>query len=816
MHLDLSMTMTKCFHSSCKKEVPTACLRAISMAIKGEPIAVVMYLQFPKGKGKCSLCDQEEVYIELAICKHGACKSCVMKMYNKSKNGFVKCEYWLCDQRVPEVCLKRVFNDQLLLKIDTNYFDEISKKDDITRKVQINPDDSLDVGSSKALDGQHETDHMETERVIDLLCPSYGERLSCSYCSRMAVIKFSECRHGWCLRCLKFLTKTQKDDKMHCKYCTSCGSIGNVRRFIRNCETDGLLVPSYLKPISGTTSCYLCRKREAILEGTECGHRFCDSCLNLSTRLQMMTSKCPALGCESVEYYQANEKKGKQIAIQPSKCVCCSKMEAADLMTECGHASCKNCIQSIFPCPIKTCKSFIDSATSEFLSKHIISNKGMLFIGKQVKTRDVCCMCSGDQKASKSEEVVQIRRCNHLICTNCLTKLKEKCKGTGISTCPSDGCLELFFIPQMAPSQLQTEDYIGSEENSNPAAILYEKATSSGGAMKVIGKVKSYLFPSLKVDDYRVKQNGLPNLGLSCYKNSVLQVLAETPNFFSMLRSMNTQSKENWTFTLSEILWRVLKESSSKQDIEDWLLRFQVEFASIDNSFVEYTQHDSLSFLTSILSGITDEALRREKEGLDKVIDPTDIFRGTMHDQYTCCNCKKKEHHGESTFFSLPLPTVKTDNPKIGECLYQFFDSEIIKDVFPCSHCKHHTVQKEIQIKKYPDVLVLQLGMIYENMDYFERVQRTPKFWETFAGLSNNIHLGKINKEEFSKYKLYGVIVHSGGLTGGHYYTYVKKMNDENWERRDDSYVRQVKLKEVLLSEAYILFYHKIEKASPV
>lgn len=76
------------------------------------------------------------------------------------------------------------------------------------------------------------------------------------------------------------------------------------------------------------------------------------------------------------------------------------------------------------------------------------------------------------------------------------------------------------------------------------------------------------------------------------------------------------------------------------------------------------------------------------------------------------------------------------------------------------------------------------------------------------------LHFQKIDKKEFSKYTLYGVIVHTGGLTGGHYYAYVKRLESEKWERCDDSYVKEVDVKEVLRSNACILFYHKWGKGS--
>jgi hypothetical protein len=58
-----------------------------------------------------------------------------------------------------------------------------------------------------------------------------------------------------------------------------------------------------------------------------------------------------------------------------------------------------------------------------------------------------------------------------------------------------------------------------------------------------------------------------------------------------------------------------------------------------------------------------------------------------------------------------------------------------------------------------------------------------------------------------AKYRLCGVLVHSGNSChSGHYYSYVKNSNDI-WYRMDDSRVSQVPLKQALDQHAYILFY---------
>lgn len=67
------------------------------------------------------------------------------------------------------------------------------------------------------------------------------------------------------------------------------------------------------------------------------------------------------------------------------------------------------------------------------------------------------------------------------------------------------------------------------------------------------------------------------------------------------------------------------------------------------------------------------------------------------------------------------------------------------------------------------------------------------------------------------KYRLIGVVEHSGSARGGHYVAYVKgglKDDDDDddglWYHASDAHVRQVTLEEVLRCEAYMLFYEKM------
>ena len=71
-----------------------------------------------------------------------------------------------------------------------------------------------------------------------------------------------------------------------------------------------------------------------------------------------------------------------------------------------------------------------------------------------------------------------------------------------------------------------------------------------------------------------------------------------------------------------------------------------------------------------------------------------------------------------------------------------------------------------------------------------------------------------INKKgEDSNYMLYSVINHIGSFDSGHYYTYsrnIKSKLDSNWYKFNDERVSLMNETDVISSNAYILFYHKM------
>ncbi|CAI2163140.1 14771_t:CDS:1 [Funneliformis geosporum] len=80
------------------------------------------------------------------------------------------------------------------------------------------------------------------------------------------------------------------------------------------------------------------------------------------------------------------------------------------------------------------------------------------------------------------------------------------------------------------------------------------------------------------------------------------------------------------------------------------------------------------------------------------------------------------------------------------------------------------------------------------------------------AGIGASSRRNDIPCESGNIYMLKSVIVHQGDHRSGHFVTYRRKEDSDIWWRLSDEYVEEVKLKQVLNEEAYMLFYEKAQQ----
>lgn len=315
---------------------------------------------------------------------------------------------------------------------------------------------------------------------------------------------------------------------------------------------------------------------------------------------------------------------------------------------------------------------------------------------------------------------------------------------------------------------------------------------------------------------------GLKNLGNSCYLNSSVQQLYN----IEAIRNFVLNGKFNDNDKLKALQEMFKGMSSDSTFFDPGQLPYKLGYQG--------KQEDAHEFLSLLLYALDSNS------DTEKLVKETFFFNFKESMTKQCPN----NHTTDNTFVSGPLacsivdPFTSKEINSLNEILEPLFVSENLSDI-RCDICDpgYENAKKEGK-------LVDELKEIAKNCPKYEATKQTQ-----FSSLPrclvvvlkrfgcNETSCYKINhqvtfpldleikqewcaenlSENIPSYTLTGVIVHSGSLSGGHYWSYVKK--GEKWYKCNDDTVSEVHMDNTLLNSlygdgkksdsAYILFYSK-------
>ncbi|XP_067352066.1 ubiquitin carboxyl-terminal hydrolase 8 isoform X2 [Channa argus] len=329
---------------------------------------------------------------------------------------------------------------------------------------------------------------------------------------------------------------------------------------------------------------------------------------------------------------------------------------------------------------------------------------------------------------------------------------------------------------------------------------------------------------------------GLRNLGNTCYMNSILQCLCNTPamvDYFNKNCYLQDINRSNILGHKGEVaeefgvimkaLWGGLYKCISPRD-------FKITIGKINEQFAGYDQQDSQELLLFLMDGLhedlnkADNRKRYKEEENDHLDDKmaadlawskhkllnesiiVALFQGQFKSTVQCLTCHCKSRTFE-TFMYLSLPLASTSKCSLQDCLRLFSKEERLTDnnkVF-CRHCKaHRDSTKKLEIWKVPPILLVHLKRFSYEGRWKQKLQTSVDFPLDSLDLSQYV-IGP--KQTLKRYGLYGVSNHYGGLDGGHYTAYCKNAVKQRWYKFDDHEVSEISTSSVKSSAAYILFY---------
>lgn len=330
---------------------------------------------------------------------------------------------------------------------------------------------------------------------------------------------------------------------------------------------------------------------------------------------------------------------------------------------------------------------------------------------------------------------------------------------------------------------------------------------------------------STQVDLYRVV--GLENRSLDCFMNASLQCIFCIPEFVEFFvkklyydpiikrgKSFIGERKSNKNMKLpGHRFWDAMHHICFNLACEDnTIVKASNLRQMIRSEFIRSQQHDANEFILYLFDKLQDEqtpkyvkfksddyktpesAWEGYIEEHSSIID--NLFTGMVKNSTECGRCGNVSVVYEC--FSHILLSWSFTNLK--DAYLDYLSEEILTkdEQYKCEKCK-----KKVQCKLTKEMVKLPQYTIFlfKRFDFVKG-----KKINTFIEYPNLLKLRDAFNSKI-KYKLQSIVIHTGGLSGGHY-TAVGKKNKQ-WYNFNDERTKEIKRKQSLKKDAYILFYKR-------
>jgi hypothetical protein len=209
-------------------------------------------------------------------------------------------------------------------------------------------------------------------------------------------------------------------------------------------------------------------------------------------------------------------------------------------------------------------------------------------------------------------------------------------------------------------------------------------------------------------------------------------------------------------------------------------------------------QQDAHEFLRLVVDAL--QTAERSKSGT--VVER--IWGGKLRSRVQCSRCNSTS----DTFEPLLDLSLELKGGSLDSALRHFCQTERLAgaNAYRCERCKSlQSATKRLTVDAPPNVLVVHLKRFQFSFAGKKKLNQMVAYNETLDLTPYVSSPGASGAA--CRYRLTGVVVHSGGSMGsGHYYAYVRS-GAGTWHRIDDSSVSTTSLQHALGQQAYILFY---------
>ncbi|XP_011042519.1 PREDICTED: ubiquitin carboxyl-terminal hydrolase 12-like isoform X2 [Populus euphratica] len=286
---------------------------------------------------------------------------------------------------------------------------------------------------------------------------------------------------------------------------------------------------------------------------------------------------------------------------------------------------------------------------------------------------------------------------------------------------------------------------------------------------------------------------GLKNQGATCYMNSLLQTLYHISYFRKAVYHMPTTENDMPTGSIPlalQSLFYKLQYNDTSVATKELTKSFGWD------TYDSFMQHD-----VQELNRVLCEKLEDKMKGT--VVEGTiqQLFEGHHMNYIECINVEYKSTRKES-FYDLQLDVKGCRD------VYASFDKYVEVERLEGDnkyHAEEHGLQdakKGVLFIDFPPVLQLQLKRFeYDFMrDTMVKINDRYEFpLQLDLDRENGKYLSpEADRSVRNLYTLHSVLVHSGGVHGGHYYAFIRPTLSDQWFKFDDERVTKEDVKRAL------------------
>ncbi|KAI9265155.1 hypothetical protein BDA99DRAFT_559227 [Phascolomyces articulosus] len=287
---------------------------------------------------------------------------------------------------------------------------------------------------------------------------------------------------------------------------------------------------------------------------------------------------------------------------------------------------------------------------------------------------------------------------------------------------------------------------------------------------------------------------GLKNQGATCYMNSLFQSLYCT-NYFRKAVYQIPTDQDDPTGSIALAMQRLFYNLQCRDTFVDTI---EVTKSFGWNSSDAFMQHDVQEF-NRILQDTLETKMKANIRNTPADGAIKKLFKGRMKSYIKCINVDCESARAED-YYDIQLNVKGCKN--LEESFVDYVAEEMMDGENKYSAEGHglQDAKKGVIFESFPPVLHLQLKRFEYDVFRDNMVKQINDRHEfpLEIDLKHYLDTNAVDQGVSHKYILYGVLVHTGDLTGGHYFAFVKPTKQQKWLKFDDDRVVPATLKEVL------------------